>query len=126
MLFKGFAGAKPSCFAPARVRSFAQSLELLVHLILCSLQSGLGVDLSSDCLVHILNQAVLNSTGGVEDVGVGLGVLCSLCGFFVGSLEDRVVSDLRRVGNELVKSACCCREDDRTTVGSMRIRSQRW
>ncbi len=52
----------------------------------------------------------------VEDVGVGLGVLGGLSGLLIGGLEDRVVGDLRRVGNELVEGVGGSREDDGAAV----------
>ena len=108
-------GPRPS-LDPPRVQSVVESLELLVHLILCGLEGGLRIDLTADSLVDILDEGILHRAGRVEDVGVGLGILGSLRGFLVGSLEDGVVGDLRRVVDELVESLSGSREDDGASI----------
>ena len=76
------AEAKPR---PPSGQSVSESLELLVHLILSGLEGGLGIDLTADGLVDVLDEGVLHGAGRVEDVGVGLGQAYSFSALVIHS-----------------------------------------
>ena len=82
---RGASGGRGQASTP-RVQSVVESLELLVHLILCGLEGRLGIDLAADGLVDVLDEGILHRAGRVEDVGVGLGILGSLRIKLLGTL----------------------------------------